>query len=480
MIAAAKKVGGFFEDVYKKFIAPGLDAHRRCRRGGLEVDQGKGRLALGQAQADPRRCGESWDWIKQKLGMAIEESEGALDWLRKKAEAALDKLREKIKPIEGPLKVVGATILLLSPFGPVILIAKAAPLVWDALKKLGAWIAKGWEGSRAQQSLLRDTILPAIVSGVAHVRGLLDQAASFVCGHAATVVGGLQTLQQGLGTVPFLSLAQQGVRLAGDMFSQLAAKGSCKLSDLIAGVKGLLQGIYDLLHPILEALRQFLLVLAFGPWALLDDGVWATVLRLQAFVMRTPCLREIAGLARLPGIIGMVGQVRGAIKGFWKILNDPKFLEDKITEAIGGLVAKVPGQLEALIAQLIFGGAGATTHLEGVMRHLTPKVAKMLSDWKKFVKDALWSLLWPWPSVKTNIIEIGKTADSFVHNFATLHFSRATDDLLKLWRETNEILGALYGWFAIAAILIGTVLGAIFGVGAGAVPASGPGSRSRR
>lgn len=106
------------------------------------------------------------------------------------------------------------------------------------------------------------------------------------------------------------------------------------------------------------------------------------------------------------------------------------------------------------------------------------------------VKEALWTLIWPWPAV-------GREWDGMVTDLkrvwgrmtsAGMGFWRHLIDLpLIIWRRVNNILLHLYGWFLIASVLVGAIAGAVGGTvggailsfmagGAGAVPGAGVGA----
>ncbi len=195
--------------------------------------------------------------------MAKDEAAGALDWLYDKAKEQWFKIRDKLAPVITALKVVAAALILLSPLGPVILIWKGAPYLWKALE----WIwANGLKPLGAKiRDEFREHILPLLMSGVEEMTALLDKAAAFFCETAGAVATGLESLEQALAGVPFLGLAARAVGAVASFFASLGAKGKCKFSDLTGAVKRVLRQIYEFVKPILELLRQAVLVATLGP-----------------------------------------------------------------------------------------------------------------------------------------------------------------------------------------------------------------------
>src|SRR5439155_3958497 len=108
-------------------------------------------------------------------------------------------------------------------------------------------------------------------------------------------------------------------------------------------------------------------------------------------------------------------------------------------------------------------------HAEGVLRHLGPHLAQLVTGWWQMLKDMAWDLLWPWPGVWKDLGEIWTTIDKALSSLGRLSFSEVGDAFIKVWHSLNSMAGRLWGWFAIAAVLIGTVLGALGG-GVGAAP----------
>src|SRR3546814_12737935 len=81
--------------------------------------------------------------------------------------------------------------------------------------------------------------------------------------------------------------------------------------------------------------------------------------------------------------------------------------------------------------------------------------------------DTCRDLLWPWPGVADDFTTIWAHIKSMGSNLWDLEFSAATDDLLAIARLLAAAGGRLWGWFALAAIIIGGLLGGVFGTACG-------------
>jgi hypothetical protein len=112
----------------------------------------------------------------------------------------------------------------------------------------------------------------------------------------------------------------------------------------------------------------------------------------------------------------------------------------------------------------------ASQHLAGVLRHLDKGLTYLKDHWWEELKKVGWNLLWPWPAVWGDLKDIWKEVKAGFEDAYHLRVSKVIDHVLAIAQKFNSILGNLYGWFFIASVLIGAILGGIFGVGAGAIP----------
>jgi hypothetical protein len=452
----ASAVGGFFSDFWDDFGAPALDAIKKVAGAAWAWIVDKAKWLWDKLEPIRSALGKAWDWLKKQFGIAKEEAEGILDSLYDKAKEQWFKVRDKIAPILNALKLVAGALLLLSPLGPIIIVWKVAPYLWEALQWIWSHgISPVTEKIRAE---LREHVLPFILQGIDAITAKLDEASAFLCGHAATIASGLRSLESALSGIPFLKLASGVVGGLAQSFEHLAAKGKCKFSDVLGEVKSVLRRIYQHVKPILELLRQFVLVATLGPWAILDDGVWKTLNGLVELAKKTPCIREIAGLLHVDGIMAKVGEIRTALKDIWQVVTDEKRFEAEIHKRLDGMLTAIPSQ-----ALTIFGALAGLSgpHLDALLRRfLLPKIAQFIARGPALLIDMAWGLLWPWPDVIEQYHEIENQVGKLKSSLWDFEFSKAADAGLAIWRGVNGIAGQLYGWFFLAAVLIGAVFGA--------------------
>ena len=452
----AKAVGDFFSEIWNDFGAPALDAIQKVAGEAWNWIKEKAQWLWDKLLPIRNTVGAAWDWLKKEFNIAKEEGAGLLDWLYDKAKDQWMKVREKIAPILGPLKIVAGALLLLSPLGPIIAIWKGAPYLWQALQ----WIwANGIKPASAKiREEFREHILPHILQGIDAITAKLDEAAAFLCGHASEISAGLHALEDALAGFSLLKLASRMVGFVAGFFDGLATKGKCKFSDVVAEAKSVLRQVYQFVKPVLEVLRQAALIATLGPWAILDDGVWKTLNQFVAFAKRTPCIREIAGLLHVDGIMEKVGEIRATLKDIWQVVSNQEKFEAEIHKAVDGMLAQIPSQAETVLGTII-GLDGP--HLDTLMkRFLAPKLVKVVASAPQMLIDMAWGLIWPWPGVSKECEEIEKQVDKLKSSLWDFEFSKAIDAGLAIWRGVNGVIGLLYGWFFIAAVLIGAVFGA--------------------
>ncbi len=452
----AKEVGDFFSRIWHDYGAPALEAIEKVAGAAWKWIKEKATWIWDKLLPIRNAFSKAWNWIKKEFNLAKEEASGVLGWLYDKAKEQWMKIRDKIAPILGPLKIVAGVLLLFSPLGPIIVLWKGLPLLWQGLQWIWAHGLKPiGEKIRAE---FREHVLPLILQGIDAATAKLDEASNFLCGHASTISSNLRSLQEALGAVPFMGLAARAVGVVADFFDNLAAKGKCKFSDVIAEAKSVLRRIHQFLKPVLEALRQAVLIAEFGPLALIDDGVWHTFTSFIAFVKKTPCLREMAGLFGIDPVVAKITEIRTELKDIYEVITNQDRFEAAIHSALDGLLAAIPGQVEGVLGK-VAGLDGP--HLNALMRRfIAPKLAKTIAGAPKLLIDMVWGLVWPWPGVMKEWDEIQKQGGKFKQSLWDFEFSKAIDAGLAIWRGVNGIIGQLYGWFFLAAVLIGAVFGA--------------------
>jgi hypothetical protein len=188
-------------------------------------------------------------------------------------------------------------------------------------------------------------------------------------------------------------------------------------------------------------------------------------------VLQHPCLQMIPGFELVSGGAKILKRVGKFLSGAWEVIQNPQPLIDGLKNSIGKMISAIPGKVQALVQKALTAVGNKAKEIgEGVWRHIEPKLEYLGKNWWDVIKQTGWNLLWPWPSVGKDLGEVWDHLKLAGDHLWNLRFSKAIDEILAVERGVNSIAGALYGWFFIAAVLVGAILGGIFGVGAGAVP----------
>jgi hypothetical protein len=109
-------------------------------------------------------------------------------------------------------------------------------------------------------------------------------------------------------------------------------------------------------------------------------------------------------------------------------------------------------------------------HLPAILFYLEAGIKDFGATWWEQLKKMGRSLLFPWEGMGDEIKSIINDAKAGTANLLSLNFNGAVDNLLSITRTMNGILGNWFGWFMIASMLVGGLIGipgGAAGVGAG-------------
>jgi len=343
---AGDTVNGFFNSIWQAVGVPALDFLGDA--GGAIWQEVTDLMSwLWDCTSGIREAAaEAWAWVSRQFGLAWDSTSGIRDWLAEKATAAWNSMLDALGPLRGPVEVLVAVLVLLSPMGPIVVATQVIPPLWDKL----VWLWENWNTQdilvRAQD-VLREQILPGIISTVSGVATTIAGAASWLAGltvQVAQAFGGVLSI---FGANHCLESVTRVLTAVSNQFTRLAAwaqGGFTGLGDAIATV---FHALVAILQPILDFLVRLVLVVSNPPllpiaitgaiWLLIPDRLKPPVINfvldlILAFLRGMP--------AFLTGLWPMASLLKGAALGFLasiRIQTDE--LKIAATNKIAGLMA---------------------------------------------------------------------------------------------------------------------------------------------
>ena len=453
----AGAVAAFFNDLWTKYGAPAAEALSSFA--GSIWNHITETVSGWWDELAPVRefAQEAWDWLVSAYLAGRSALESFLQGLFQAAVEKWDEIKKDIKPFMPYVVALLAVLSLFTPMGPFVTIGAMAYGLYRLVSFL--WQIAGQPLVQSIRRTLAEDVLPAILAGIDFVKEKIEDAKTWLSGLVDQVSALAVALLTAIGAIPYLRLARAIISQLSEQLQQFADTVKAKLEELATAVGQFLQSAYQFIQPILEFLRQTLLIVLLGPFAILDDGVWNTVQQIAQFAMTVPCIREIADLIRLPDILMWAEEFRAFMKNAWEIIQNPEPILQAIHDALEPMAAQVPTVAASIIAEQIY--PDEQEHRLGVQRHLEPAIEDFQNKWWEELKHMGWTLIWPWDEVSRKIPTLIESGSEAISAIFDLEIGTAIDKLLAAKQDLDAILGALWGWFAIASVLIGGLLGAL-------------------
>jgi hypothetical protein len=246
------------------------------------------------------------------------------------------------------------------------------------------------------------------------------------------------------------SAAYRGVKWAGGkLVGEVIRVGEAAFDCAKVGGRSILD-LVRLRLPSLEELLALPKPVGESPIGVLDVIIG---------VFKHPCLRMLPGYPLLADGVNKVQEVYAFLKKAWEIIKNPDAVIDAIHESLNGIVGQVADRARGLARNAITFSPPPEKHVQGIWRHLEPKLEYLAANWWEVLKQTAWDLLWPWPGVGKDLEEIWQHIKSSASDIWDLDLNGAVNHLLAVWRTANTAIGRLYGWFVLASVLIGAIIG---------------------
>jgi hypothetical protein len=197
-----------------------------------------------------------WTWFKNKLGIGegAEGSDGLLQWVQRKIDAAWTIIKAKLEPFKQQIISIGLTVgsvaLALSPAGPVLAVGAA---VTGAVKGL-RWIYANWgKGNLIVQArtYLEQSLIPMLLGAANRLGAAVTQMAGALSGALGNLATGMTNAVSAIGG-SLLRVAMAAVQWIADKVTALANWAKQTLSDLTNRLEETLNKLQGFLHKMLS------------------------------------------------------------------------------------------------------------------------------------------------------------------------------------------------------------------------------------
>ncbi len=276
----------FLSMLWSSFGAPAVEALSTLAGDVWEGIQDLGRQIWAWTEPVRDALSDAWSWVKDQLGFGGGEGNsegGVIQWIKDQAVLAWEGLKEVLAPVIEPVEILVTKVKEILPMEAIFNLRET---VTGWLGDVGTMANSLEEPDNvaAEQTGLREQILPAVLASIRSLRrGLIDtgewvagkigglaaMVSGFIGGLAANpylspVAGALQWVQNGV-----LGLATWAQSTVTGLFN-LVGNALVYLSRFIEPILNALQKLAELVGDLLGKLPDFIL----GPvWWLLPDCI---------------------------------------------------------------------------------------------------------------------------------------------------------------------------------------------------------------
>lgn len=367
----AKEAKDFFNDIWETFGAPVWDFLQQLGGAIWESIQEFGRWCWEQTAPIREALSAAWTWFKNLLGVGEgpEGQDGIIQWIQREAQSIWD---THFKPVyeryRTQILVAVAILAWFSPVGPLLQIG----LIIGGLAWAIRWIRENLstrEGVVEQKDVLRNVVIPSILSSIESVSAFLTDKAGMIAEKMTQLVGALNDGVKSV-SASVLSFAAGLLEWLVEKFGELAAWAIEKLFGAVDMINSALESFGSYLIPLLNFLEEVAgvirdimrlpFMLAGELWSAIPacirepfiDFFIPLVLRQIPFFSQLAATPEIWQQTRndimelVEGIFinfDLMGAIRAAFRLLVRILNIP-------VELIVELIDKAAQAFDAVIA----------------------------------------------------------------------------------------------------------------------------------
>ena len=313
-------IGDFFSELWTKFGAPAVDFLAEYAAEQWNEIKSLG-ARLWELSAPIRDAlAAAWDWLKRQLGIGDGEDDqnGLLQWVERKLGEAWDWIKKQAEPVITPIKAFAARVAAILPIDAILNLRER---VHEWLSHAGDMVRslQKPQGVTADQTSLRDKILPAIKASIVALGGRIADAGTW----AAHQIGGIvQSVLDMFGALrasailsPFagaIAWIEQKINALGEWVKSgvkalfdIAGQGVARLAGFVDPLLGVLQKLVSVIADVVKALPDLVL----GPlWKLIPACIKDPI---KDFVIQhiLSAIPVISTFVKVPEIWGKIKQL---------------------------------------------------------------------------------------------------------------------------------------------------------------------------
>ena len=306
-------VGAFFSNLWQSFGAPVLDWLKQTAGDVWNYISGFGQQIWAWTQPVRDAVGGAWSWVKDKLGLGGEgegDSEGGLmKWVQDKAEAAWGAVKEELQPVIAPIQAVVEKVQAILPLEAIFNLRETVQGWLSKAEAMGQAMGDDGGNVAAEQTSLRDEILPAILAFIESLRLRIIDTGLWISEKIGAVVATVSGFIDSLMSSPLVSGLQAAVMWIKTALLQLTdwyrtsvVAVFSLVGDGLVKLSSFIRPILDILNQIVETLKNLmgkLPDLILGPvWWLLPDCIKNPIkdFILNQILMRIPFFQQFMSL----------------------------------------------------------------------------------------------------------------------------------------------------------------------------------------
>jgi hypothetical protein len=344
---AAGSLNAFFSTLWDHLAVPALDFLQSV--GGAVWDGVAQLVGFVWDLTEPLRtaAGAAWGWVTEQFGLAWNGTADVRATLAAQASTAWQELLTTIEPVRRELTLLGGALLMLTPLGPLVVMAEVLPPLWEKL----TWLWNNWNSEDVlvwARTILKDEVLPVVMGAVSRVSTLFANAASWLSETVAGVASALTAALGVFGGSRCLRAATTYLNGVAAQYRRLAAWAESGFEGLAPAVNAVLRALAAILRPILDFLVRLTMVvlnpgmlplaLTAAIWLLCPEPLKPPVIAfvydlLIAFIEAVPAPLLLLGPA--------VGFVKAGILGFLRELRGGGAVADARRVAASNKIAEI-------------------------------------------------------------------------------------------------------------------------------------------